>query len=200
VSRLIQELLDQATAEGRTLDEERVELGGYDGLVHEVAELMPAGAAVEVGAVPEVFADADLVRQLLGNLLDNAVKYAAPDRPLRVSVTGVRVDDRVRIDVTDNGVGIPPEERDRVFERFHRAHAGDPRFSGTGLGLALCRTIVERHGGVIECLPTPAGIGSTFRFDLPGADPITAAAVDGSGLDGPQSPDRNELIAPATSS
>ena len=77
---------------------------------------------------------------------------------------------RVRIDVTDNGVGVPPDQRALVFERFHRAHASDPRFSGTGLGLALCRTVVERPGGVIECLGTPSGVGTNIRFQLPCAE------------------------------
>lgn len=171
MSLLIQDLLAQATAEGRGLDSVPVSLSGEGGLVEEVLDLLPHGLHVEVGGIPDVLADPELVRQLLTNVLDNAVKYADPERPLRVTVTGEQVFGQVRIDVADNGVGVPPDQRILVFERFHRAHAGDPRFSGTGLGLALCRTIVERHGGVIECLGTPTGVGTTIRFALPCADP-----------------------------
>lgn len=76
---------------------------------------------------------------------------------------------RVVIDVRDHGLGVAPEERERIFERFHRVSSIRTSHVGTGLGLSLCRTIVERHGGEIECLEPEDGIGTIFRFDLPAA-------------------------------
>lgn len=142
--------------------------------MQEIGESLPGATHLVVGDIPRIEADEDLVRQLLSNLLGNAAKYADPDRPARVLVTGAARHQRVHIDVTDNGVGVPSDQRERVFTRFHRAHAGDRRFSGTGLGLALCQTIVERHGGIIECLPTSDGVGTTFRFDLPASPTLPA--------------------------
>lgn len=169
MTRMIDALLAQATAEGRELEAAAITMSGDGGLATEVADLLPGDVRVFVGDIPPVVGDVELIRQLLGNLLGNPVKYAEPDRTARVSVTGRRLGQRVIIEVTDNGVGIPPDQRTLVFDRFHRAHAGDARFSGTGLGLALCSTVVERHGGIIECVGTSEGVGSTFRFDLPAA-------------------------------
>ncbi len=178
MSTLIEELLTQATAEGQQLELRTVDLSGAGGLVPEIAEMLSGEADVSVREMPAVLADEDLVRHLMSNLLDNAIKYADPARRARVVVTGKHVHQRVQIEVTDNGVGIPADQQVLVFARFHRAHAGDRRFSGTGLGLALCQTIVERHGGIIECLPAPGGVGTTFRFDLPRADRSGAPATN----------------------
>ena len=165
---LVTDLLQQALVEGGDLSLEPIVLGGESGLVTEVAlDLAEDAEVVADDALPTVCADPDLVRQLFSNLLGNALKYVADDREPRVVVTGRVRGDRVVVDVTDNGIGIPAEARSLVFERFHRAHADDPRFTGTGLGLAICRTVVERHGGRIQALPAPDGPGTTFRFDLP---------------------------------
>lgn len=182
---LIADLLDQALAEGGQLQPEVILLGGPDGLVRDVALDVAEDADIVVDDdLPAVLADPDLVRQLLRNLIGNAVKYVDDDRAPHVVVTSRTRGDRVVVDVTDNGIGIPPGARALVFERFHRAHATDPRFTGTGLGLAICRTIVERHGGRIVALPAPGGQGTTFRFDLPrapGADVDAGPAVAATG-------------------
>jgi signal transduction histidine kinase len=86
----------------------------------------------------------DDLRRLVGNLLDNAVRHA--DSHVWVSVS--TCDGRVRLEVTDDGPGVPPADRDRVFERFHRADVSRDRGSGgTGLGLPISRTVAEQHGG-----------------------------------------------------
>ena len=74
------------------------------------------------------------------------------------------------MEIHDDGVGVEDEERSLIFQRFHRSGAVRAHFRGTGMGLSICQTIVQRHGGTIECLAVPPGTGSVFRFDLPAAD------------------------------
>lgn len=120
-------------------------------------------------AAHAVFADPRLLRQLLDNLVGNAVKYTSPEFAPRVHVRS-RPDDEpgwVRIDVTDQGIGIPEGEEEQIFEEFHRGGA-EGRSAGTGLGLALTRRIVALHGGQLSARRNPEG-GSTFTFTLPAA-------------------------------
>ena len=106
-------------------------------------------------------ASAALLRRLMRNLLENAAKHGAP--PIEVAVT--RIADKARIVVSDHGAGIPPAERERVFEPFYRP-AGRPESSGGwGLGLSLVRQIAERHGGGAFCEGGP-GEGSRFVVEL----------------------------------
>jgi len=111
-----------------------------------------------------VWADETLVRQLFDNLLGNAVKYVAQGVRPSITVTGQVVGSQQEVRVTDNGIGIPAEERELVFESFHRAHRS---YLGTGLGLAICHRIVDRHGGSIRVEAAPTGTGSTFVITLP---------------------------------
>lgn len=119
----------------------------------------------EMAAVPLVEADAGRIRQLLDNLVSNAVKFTP-----RGGTVWVRLeprDDGVRVSVTDTGPGIPPEEQERLFDRFYRASgASGEGVPGTGLGLAIARAIAEAHGGAIS-LRSREGAGSTFQVDLP---------------------------------
>lgn len=178
---MVTDLLAQAVAEDREVDARPLDLGGPDGLVAGlVADLLPPDQQDQVvveGVVPPVLADRDLVRQLLLNLVTNARKYVAPGTVPRVVVTGHRRGDRVVLDVADNGIGIPDDQRERVFERFYRVPGGAAESTGgggSGLGLAICRTIVDRHGGRLWCEPAPSYDGSTgtvFHLDLPAAGP-----------------------------
>jgi signal transduction histidine kinase len=118
--------------------------------------------------LPEVAADPDKVRQVLVNLVDNAIKYS-PDGGLvdvRVEPTGRSV----RFTVSDRGLGIPPSEHGRIFEKFFRL---DPNLTrgvgGTGLGLYICRELVRRMDGRIR-VESAEGAGSTFTFELPIAE------------------------------
>ena len=112
-----------------------------------------------------VHADPLLIRQLLDNLIGNAVKYVAPGVRPRIEVCGREVDGWLQVTVTDNGIGVPEEMRQRIFENFQRAHAEEYR--GTGIGLAICRRVVLRHGGTIGVTPVESGTGSRFVFTLP---------------------------------
>jgi signal transduction histidine kinase len=117
------------------------------------------------GRLP-IYADARRVQQILDNLLNNAVKYSEPGNPITVEVT--EHDDGPVISVKDKGYGIAADQLDRVFDRFYRVDSDSSRTHGIGLGLAICRGLVEAHGGHIwvESEGVP-GRGSTFSFSLP---------------------------------
>jgi signal transduction histidine kinase len=118
---------------------------------------------------PPVLADAERIGEALGNLLSNAAKYSPPGSRVDLSVGPAPDGEGVLFSVTDRGVGIPPGELDRIFERFHRVERGDARETyGHGLGLYIARRIIEAHGGWIRAESTP-GEGSTFLFTLPAA-------------------------------
>ena len=131
-----------------------------------VADLRPrlddARAAVAVGPLPEVDGDPQQLRRVLQNLLANAVKFRA-EAPLRIEVSALRDSHEWVVTVRDNGIGVSPEQAGRIFGMFARA---DRERDGTGIGLAVCRRIVEAHGGRIWVEPA-AGGGSAFRFTLP---------------------------------
>ena len=138
-------------------------------LVREVAsEYEAAGATVEVAVAEAVRADPVLVRRLIGNLIGNAVKYARPGEPARVRVSGGvhKHPGWTRILVEDRGIGISAADAERIFDRFSRTAHGSATGEGTGLGLALCRSIVERHRGTISAHRNAWG-GATFEFTLP---------------------------------
>jgi signal transduction histidine kinase len=124
----------------------------------------PGHPLIAVAPDLRVWGDAGLVRQLFDNLLGNAVKYVSPGTRPRVDVRGRPDGDWLEILITDNGIGIPAEEREQVFETFHRAHHG---YQGTGLGLTICRRIADRHGGSIHAEAGPDGTGTTFVVRLP---------------------------------
>lgn len=132
--------------------------------------------AVEADATPTAFADRDKLYQILGNLVGNAVKFS----PVGGRVT-LRVSDgngSVTFSVTDTGSGIPPEERERIFDKFYQiGRAGGERPSGSGLGLAIVKSLVELHGGRLA-LESEEGRGSTFTVLLPGW-PAPAAPASG---------------------
>ena len=131
-------------------------------------ERAPAGLELHFGGGSGmVLADPDRVRQVLINLVDNAVKYSPDGGPVEVSVHGAG--ERVRISVSDRGLGIPGSERELVFEKFYRL---DPKLSrgvgGTGLGLYISRALVLQMGGTIS-VDSRVGGGSTFHVELPAA-------------------------------
>ena len=163
---LIRDLLAHATSSARDLDASRVEIPV---LVGEIAAGRHAEGQVSAEEVPAVLGDPVLVRQVLDNLIGNALKYVAPGEQAKISVRGARTDARwVTVQVADNGIGVPEEDRERIFEEFHRAHYRE--YEGSGLGLSIVRRIVNRHGGTIVALPNPEGHGSLFEFTLPAYD------------------------------
>ncbi|MCF8482125.1 MAG: PAS domain S-box protein [Rhodospirillum sp.] len=123
-----------------------------------------AGAKLTVPLLPQVLADDAQLTSLFQNLLGNAVKYRAPDRPPDIRIQVSRDGDYWRFSVADNGIGIDPRFSEKVFMIFQRLQTRD-RYPGTGIGLAVVKKIVERHGGRIW-LEGEEGVGTTFHFTL----------------------------------
>jgi two-component system phosphate regulon sensor histidine kinase PhoR len=124
----------------------------------------------------EAWADGDRLQQVLFNLLDNAIKYGHQGG--KVEVTGQRLEQgMIRLSVADDGPGVPPESRERIFERFYRVDKARSREAGgTGLGLAIVKHIVQCHGGR-AWVESELGRGSTFHVTLP-ADEAAAKASE----------------------
>jgi two-component system sensor histidine kinase KdpD len=113
--------------------------------------------------LPLVNVDGVLIGQLLANLLENAAKYTP--RGTTISISAETGQDEIVVSVADEGPGLPPGEEERIFDKFHRAAPEGPQ-SGVGLGLSICKAIVQAHGGTIAAENLPAG-GAVFRFTLP---------------------------------
>jgi two-component system, OmpR family, phosphate regulon sensor histidine kinase PhoR len=172
LSRLVEKLLEWSRLEsgGRSLELERTEVPALLDRIGEAyrAQQLPATYRTELEApLPAVNVDRDAIAQVVLNLLHNAVKYTGDDKRIRVRAR--RSGRGVAIEVEDNGPGVRPQERKRIFDRFYRADdLLSRRTEGTGLGLAIAKKIVELHGGRIE-LDSRLGEGSTFRVILPAA-------------------------------
>ncbi|MEA2323190.1 MAG: hypothetical protein QOD81_3040 [Solirubrobacteraceae bacterium] len=168
MQRLITDLLDYSRAGRAGVVEETVELAV---VMRETLEALHAtveetDAQIVVDPLPAVPGDSRQLAQLMQNLVANAMKFTGDARPV-VHVTAQAVEDGWEVSVTDTGIGVEPADAERIFEMFSRS-AGD--VAGTGIGLAICQRIVERHGGRIWVQPA-AGGGSAFRFTLPDAGP-----------------------------
>jgi signal transduction histidine kinase len=161
-----QELIEAVLAYARMgeVNPEPVALGE---LMERVADdlrssLDEADATLEVGDLPEVQCDPRQLGRVLQNLVSNAVKFRG-DAPPHVEVSAERRSEEWIVTVRDNGVGVDPAESSRIFGMFSRA---DPEADGLGIGLAICRRVVEAHGGRIWVEPANGG-GSAFRFTMP---------------------------------
>jgi light-regulated signal transduction histidine kinase (bacteriophytochrome) len=130
------------------------------------ARIDETGGDVVTGELPTIDADELQMRQLFQNLIANALKFRKPDTPPKVEITSDVSDGNVvQIFVKDNGIGFDEKYLDRIFTPFQRLHARN-EYEGTGIGLAVCRKIVERHGGSLTATST-AGEGATFIATLP---------------------------------
>jgi PAS domain S-box-containing protein len=163
---LVRDLLTYARVDNKaeswiTVDSDAVCKLAVENLSQAIKE---AGAEVTISKLPIVWADGTQLEALFQNLIGNAVKFRG-ERPPRVTITAQRVEQEWRFAVRDNGIGIKPEFHERVFEIFKRLESQD-RYSGTGIGLAICKRIVERYGGRIW-VESQLGQGSTFFFTLP---------------------------------
>ncbi len=168
MQRLIADLLEASMSRDQQVRTAVVDL---ESVARSVADQHTAaiGAhrpSIEVGPMPDVRADVVFVRQLLDNLVSNAVKYVVPGEAPQVSVTAREVGEVVEVTVADKGIGIPASEREQIFEAFHRTHAAQG-YDGHGIGLSVCRRIVERHGGRISARPALGSRGARIVFTLP---------------------------------
>ena len=161
------ELIDGVLVYARSgeLRSERVAL---QSVLQEVTEdlrpgLEEAGARLEVGELPEVQGDARQLRRVFQNLVGNALKFRRLDTRLRVEVSALRDAREWVVTVRDNGIGVQPDNATRIFGMFSRV---DGQAEGIGVGLAVCRRVVEAHGGRIW-VESAEGGGSAFRFTLP---------------------------------
>jgi signal transduction histidine kinase len=169
---LVNDLLDLSRMEAGKLDLHRASLDLTRLIPEVVGSLRPLIDAkqqrlkLDLGeALPAVWADQDRVTQILTNLISNAHKYTLAEGSITVAAR--RDDGFVRVDVSDTGIGLSPEDQARLFTKFFRAHERSPQAGGgTGLGLVICRLLVELHGGRIT-VSSASGQGSTFSFSLP---------------------------------
>jgi excisionase family DNA binding protein len=174
LSRLINQLLDISRLESGklSLEPQPTDLTALVEQVVADAQLWSERHPISLQAPPSLWAEVDGLRleQVLTNLLDNAVKYSPDGGPIEVVLVGR--DTAVELSVRDHGLGVPPEKRAQLFERFYQAHATEAR-SGLGLGLYISRQIVELHGGEIRA-EFPSDGGTRFRVRLPLAVPERA--------------------------
>ncbi|HEY3184280.1 MAG TPA: ATP-binding protein, partial [Gaiellaceae bacterium] len=165
---------------GDVLDTSRIDAGTFtysfgDVDVRSLVEETVAAATIGQDEVPVVAmleetlpivrGDAERLRQVLTNLVDNAVKYSPHGEPVEVRASAI--DGRVLVDVADRGAGIPAADQRLIFEKFGRASGGGAK-PGTGLGLYIARSIAEAHGGTLEVEPGPGARGAVFTLSLPG--------------------------------
>ncbi|WP_229074442.1 diguanylate cyclase domain-containing protein [Actinoplanes sp. DH11] len=168
---MINDLLEYTTARDATMSPAPVDLGE---LVNDIAMARIDQAqsndtpvpTFRIGELHPVHADPVLVRQLFENLIGNAIKYTAPGVVPHIVVGTGHADAIVTVTIDDNGVGIPDGQHEAVFDDFHRAHRSEG-YAGTGLGLGICKRVVQRHGGTIHAAPNPAGRGTRITVTLP---------------------------------
>ncbi len=166
MQRLIQDLLAYSRVGTRGHEFKPLDTGvALDkALANLKASVDETGATIVRGKLPQVMADETQLTQLFQNLVGNALKFRGPSAP-RVVVDAERQGNEWRFTVEDNGIGIEPQYYERIFIIFQRLH-GKEEYPGTGIGLAICKKIVERHGGRIG-LDSQPGQGTTFWFTLP---------------------------------
>jgi light-regulated signal transduction histidine kinase (bacteriophytochrome) len=131
------------------------------------AKTQENGATIRYDPLPTVMADPVQLRQVFSNLISNAIKFGKPGVPPEIRIFAKKQDGMVQFSVRDNGIGIEPQYYDRIFVIFQRLHGMDT-YEGTGIGLAIVKRIIERHGGRIWVESEP-GKGSTFHFTVPAA-------------------------------
>jgi light-regulated signal transduction histidine kinase (bacteriophytochrome) len=166
MSSLINDLLAYSRVSTHATPFRRVDLNETlrDVLTDLDYALDEAGAHVDAGPLPTVTAEPMQMRQLLHNLVANSVKFRREDVPLRIAVRGRTAGGHATFEVEDNGIGLDEKYADRIFTPFQRLHSRTA-YPGTGMGLAICRRIAQRHSGDIAVTGKP-GEGTTFRVTL----------------------------------
>lgn len=170
MQRLIQDLLAYSRVGTRA---QALEPTDAHAVLRETLEnlqfaIQESGTVVEADPLPMVLADRSQLGQVFQNLIANAIKFRHPERPLHIRIAAVRQEGMWRFSVQDNGIGIEEQYFERIFVIFQRLH-GKEDYPGSGIGLAMCKKIVERHGGKIWLESVP-GEGACFYFTWPAVD------------------------------
>ncbi|MDO8388448.1 MAG: ATP-binding protein [Polaromonas sp.] len=167
LDQLIDEILLASRLDARQADAEPFETLDLTGLAAEECARVQAelGTAAQAHSLT-VQGSPRLLRRLIRNLLENARRYGTGEISLELSQSGMGTQERVVIRVNDRGPGVPANQRERIFEPFYRLPGASEREGGVGLGLALVKSITERHGGTVRCEDRPGG-GASFVVELP---------------------------------
>ncbi len=167
LDQLIDEILLASRLDTRQADIEPFEVLDLTGLAAEECARVQAelGTAAQTESLT-LQGSARLLRRLIRNLLENARRYSTGEVTLELGQTGAGAQRRAVIRVNDHGPGVPPDQRERIFEPFYRLPGASEREGGVGLGLALAKSITERHGGSVRCEGRPGG-GASFVVELP---------------------------------
>jgi two-component system, OmpR family, sensor histidine kinase KdpD len=181
LSRFVDNLLDMTRLEAGALEARRdaVDLGDIVGSAARHAGKVLGRRKLRIAIAPDLpmlRLDFVLLEQALVNLLDNAAKYAPPETP--ITIAAARTPLEVRLTVSDEGIGIPPEDLERIFDKFYRVKAGDHQRAGTGLGLAICRGFIEAQGGTITAGNRTDRGGAVFTIAFPIAGPGSLAVEE----------------------
>jgi signal transduction histidine kinase len=183
LSKMLDDLLTILAVETQKFDKEPVDVAHLTRLAVTdfQASAKQAGLALTAEIppdIPRVYADAAHLRRVLDNLLGNALKFTPEGG--RVSVTAAHSAAHVVWEISDTGIGIPPDQLAKIFQRFYQVDGSSKRrFGGVGLGLALVKEIVEAHDGTVEVI-SAVGQGTTFRISLPGwAEESARPLLDG---------------------
>jgi len=163
----VQDLLRYSRTDAQKL---RYETFSFSAVIAEVKDDLAAAVQekkgeIKTGDLPKIRADRTKMLQVLENLITNALKFSKPDVPPTIEINVATEANQWLVTVTDNGIGFEPEFGEKIFVIFQRLHSVGT-YPGTGIGLAICKRIVEAHGGRIWASSTP-GIGSTFSFTIP---------------------------------
>ncbi len=164
---LINDLLVYSRAGTQAMQKESIEseIIVRQALANLSLAISESSALVQVNDLPTVEADAVKLTQVMQNLVANSLKFRKPEVPLQISVAATKVGPEWMFSVKDNGIGFDTRYTDKIFQIFQRLHEVG-RYSGTGIGLAICKRIIEHHGGRVWADSEP-GVGSTFFFTLP---------------------------------
>jgi chemotaxis family two-component system sensor kinase Cph1 len=167
MKQLIEDLLaySRIGTRGKDLRTVQSQVALDKALVNLRAAVQASGASITHDALPEVQADETQLVQLLQNLVGNAIKFRKKEQPLVVRVGAEDAGSEWHFSVSDNGIGIEPQYFERIFMVFQRLHARD-EYAGTGIGLAICKKVADRHGGRLW-VESGFGKGSTFHFTFP---------------------------------
>ncbi len=166
MKQLIEGLLEYSRVESS--DEELQDIDCnllLDEVMHDLkVHVQERNAEIMINKLPHIYAVPSQMRMIFSNLISNALKYCESDIP-HVEIQSTILDDKVKFSIKDNGIGIKPRYQEKIFVIFKRLHSR-AEYSGTGIGLSICKKIIERHGGNIT-LDSEYGVGTTFFFTIP---------------------------------